>query len=346
MDNSLKSYDIYLNNNTISYFFRNYINNLKFKKYNIVDKNMILNTEKIIFENGEFIITCDNIYNLAEIYAVQDIMNKNRFIVIISHTTNIPCLINSGGIILYFNEDNKLYSKIILNTHLLVSYDDRNSYISKDNTFFRNQFLIFLAIHRDNNKLIININEFDYDDQLINHTEFYTDINPNRFYSMNIYVNKFLTLSDNSCIDISSFNINRNIINFHYYVFENSIENFIDKFIDKFNDSEDYDDKFGDGYPLNCIKCNNKTSRITFYYNYTIMNMGSGFCTNCIIRYSKSEKRWKCSKIINNNNCSSDLDLCYECKKNHDNIDYIFELTKSQKYPFKNEGALYPKKLT
>lgn len=332
----IKSYDIYLNNDNISYFFRNYIDSLQFKKYNIVNKNMILNTEKIIFENEECIITCNNIYNLAEIYAVQDFMNKNRFIVIISHTTHISCLINSGGIILYFNEDNKIYSKHILDKHILLSYDTRNSYISKNNTYFRNQFLIFLVIHRDNNKLIININEFDYDDQLINHTEFYTDIKPNRFYSMNIFDNKFVTLSDKSCIDISSFNINTNTIKFDYYVFDN--------FIEKLKDSENYDDKFCDGYPLNCIKCNNKTSRITFYHNYTIMNMGSGFCTNCTIRYSKSEKRWKCSKIINNNNCCSDLDLLYECKINHDNIDYIFDLTKSQKYPFKNEGSLCPKK--
>lgn len=332
--NSLKSYDIYLNNNTISYFFRNYIDNLIFKKYNIVDKNTILNTENIIFENEETIITCNNIYNLAKIYAVQDLMNKNRFIIIISHTTHISFLINSGGIILYFNEDNKIYSKHIVNSHLLVSYDVRNSYISKQNTFFRNQYLIFLAIHRDNNKLIININEFDYDEQLINHTEFYTDINPNRYYSFNVYLNKFITLSDNSCIDISSFNINKNNITFRYYNFEN-----IETFIQNISNLENNDDKFDDGYPLNCIKCNNKTSRVTICHNYMIMNMGSGFCSNCIIRYSKSEKRWKCSKIINNYHCCSDLDLFYECKKNHDKCEYIFDMKKSQKYPFKNEGT-------
>lgn len=51
------------------------------------------------------------------------------------------------------------------------------------------------------------------------------------------------------------------------------------------------------------------------------MNLGSSYCENCQIRYSDSNKSWKCGKLIETNNncymCGQELDENYCCNNQH-----------------------------
>ena len=266
-------------------------------------------------------------------------MNKNRYLIIISYINHQTYSKNAGGMIIYFDDDNKIYSKIILNKYILSSYDDRNGYLRSNKFFFRNQILICLTSHRDNQRVLLYINEFNYDDQPINYTYVFTNMISSMFFQNILHNNKILTISNTCVIDMSSiiFDKIKKLITFDKYEFDSKCES-IDKFLENFC-GENYDSKYDDGYPLNCIKCNQKTNNIVSYY-YGMMNMGSGFCTNCLIRYSQSEKRWKCSKIRNKNYCCKDLDSNYECNIKHDECEYKFDVKKSQKFPFKNYGSL------
>lgn len=341
--NNTKTYDIVSidRNNFIESFFKIYIEHLAINKYNADKKDSLSKQEDIIFENSETIITCSNRHGLAGLFAVQDLMNKNRFIIIVSYYLNRSCVQKASGIIIYFDEYNKRSSRITLNKNILQTYDNRNGYLNMDNTFLRNQFLISINIDRNTGRLLLYVNEFNYDDDCINHIELYNcDIYLERYFNYKVYNNRIVSVSNKSCIDISSFIFDKTTFKFDYYNYE-SIEDFIKNFNEK-----NYDDKYNDIYPLNCIRCNKKTSSITEYYK-GMMYLGSGVCEECLIRYSLSENKWKCIKLIDDNrHCFGNLNKNNECECEHIEYKYIFDIEKSMKFPYKNTGSLTIKKVS
>ena len=350
---TLESY--YFNNiqNSSGVFFRKYVDKLKFKKYKDIsddDKSKFGQNEQIIYTESNCIITCDNICNLSKVYAVVDMLNHNRFLIVISYQDEETSTSYSNGIIIYFDDNNVIKSKNILR-YIISSYDSRNGIISKENTFFRNQFVMFIIVHRDNCKTILNVTELDYDDQNKFNCTIYTELKTDYLnmykhkYKHKLYFNRFITLFDTCCIDISSFKIDKehDTITFDKIQFESVDANTFESYLSTFNENT-YDSNFGDGYPLNCVQCGKITSRITSCSGYTFMCMGSGFCENCLIRYSQSEKKWKCCKKKDDNYCCENIDKDTLCKNDHDDCIYEFNTIKSFKFPFKKEGRLVIKK--
>ena len=332
----IDSYNYNQTENYICTFLYNYINNLKIKKYNY-DDQIIKDNKNIIFSNSETIITCENIFNLSDILVVQDIINKNRYLFVVSYH-NKTYTMEAGGMIIYFNDDNKIYLQKILNKYILTSYDDRNGYLTSKKIFFRNQFIICVTNNRDNYHILLYITELNYNDNIINNGYIFSDTISSMFYKPILYNNKLLSVSDTCLIDISSiiFDIDKKNISMDKYELQS--KELISKFLENFS-GDNYDIKYRDDYPINCIKCNQLTS-IIMSHSYLTMSMGNSFCTNCLIRFSKSENKWKCCKSINKNYCFNDLDSNYECNNKHEECKYIFDLNRTFKFPFKNCGIL------
>ena len=65
--------------------------------------------------------------------------------------------------------------------------------------------------------------------------------------------------------------------------------------------------------------------------------MGSGYCENCMIRYSLSDKIWICCKYVDGNErrCNKKLNGEYNCDRIHDSSVYKFETGWELKFPYK-----------
>ena len=100
-------------------------------------------------------------------------------------------------------------------------------------------------------------------------------------------------------------------------------------------------------YPNNCILCSSETSIADYGYNYICMNMGSGFCSNCEIRYSMSEGIWKCVKQIGDGvMCLQKIDENL-CSNPLHSTEYILSkkvMGKVSSYPFKQKIKITVKK--
>jgi len=111
-----------------------------------------------------------------------------------------------------------------------------------------------------------------------------------------------------------------------------------------FNQSDQSNPVYTDGYPDLCIICSDSTQICTFGSKNTFINFGSGFCSKCDIRFSKSDKIWKCCKVIESNNKSLD-NLCCKtiegiksCSNSlHSKTEYLkyTQTSVEFKYPFK-----------
>ena len=329
-------------------FFQKYIGNLIIKKYKTKEYSEETKSadEEKIYSDDNVTLVCSRIYGLSKVIAIPDQMNANRFLITVSYMNTHSYMCEVGGIIAYFDNENQLQSKIIIN-RLIGTYDDRNGRISIKNTFFRNQFLVIVMCHRDNRKVILEITEFNYDDTCIHQTTIYTDIKCDRYsHDTTIHLNKLIHVAPKIYLDMSS-------IKFHTEKKELSIDkyntNTLEEFLATF-DGKNYDEQFNDGYPLKCIKCNNKLSRITAYYMYCITQCGSGVCESCLIRFSKTEGRWKCCQMVQNGTNTNYVD-CYgnlngdnQCTNDHASCIFEFTTSVSTKFPFKNEGSLVIRK--
>lgn len=91
-----------------------------------------------------------------------------------------------------------------------------------------------------------------------------------------------------------------------YYISDNPQDN-LEKFFEQANLYET--EEFTDGYPNNCVICYKKTNEASFGHNNTFIGLGNSFCLGCQIRYSKSDKVWKCCKL-KKGYTDGDIDLC------------------------------------
>lgn len=63
--------------------------------------------------------------------------------------------------------------------------------------------------------------------------------------------------------------------------------------------SPSYEPTERDGYPVNCIKCGDRTVSAEIYWdNDSTSHLGRAVCIKCCIRFSKSNERWKCFRVV------------------------------------------------
>ncbi len=341
-------FDININTNidTNNYFYDRYyddlINTRKYGKY-------LDNKSKIIYNTDDCIIIIKNITNIFNnIYAVKDEYYQNRFFIGFEiDSTYLNSYIN--GIIIYFDENDKLYC--VNNLHRnLFNFDLRNG---NYNTYLYRQSLIFTQSHRDTRKLILGINLLDINDFILNSFNEYTDFNMTRYLSNNIQLNninlnRFIIINGNydedtcTIFDMGSLkknktnnsNLNNYFINKNettilslnsYTVNKKDIKNFINGFTEEL-------EYYGHGYPEKCILCNNNTCEASWTYKNIFMNLGKSYCNICKIRYSKTDNIWKCCKVNENHEdfCNQQINKT-QCLCNHSNKMDIKVLGKSTK---------------
>ena len=99
------------------------------------------------------------------------------------------------------------------------------------------------------------------------------------------------------------------------YYLVNNLDN-----LDNYNEFEkifDKQEKYSDEYPELCPRCNKLTTQATYYYPnsepycQSFMELGKAFCSDCLIRYSWTEKSWVCCNLTHDNTgnlCSNILD--------------------------------------
>lgn len=87
-------------------------------------------------------------------------------------------------------------------------------------------------------------------------------------------------------------------LKFDYYISTNiNNDNNVNDIEDFFQKANYYEqEEYSDGYPEKCVICNKKTFIATYCYKNLLMGLGNSFCLGCEIRYSKSDKVWKCCK--------------------------------------------------
>lgn len=306
----------------------------------IVEK--ILPNQKIIYHNKEqkTVIIIDNLI-IFDAYAIKDEFEQNRYFVGFKSYGNYTGY-NILGMIIYFDSEGVLKEKRIL-SKILCNYDARNGFI---NTYLYKQSLVFLQIHRDTKNPILNIVLLSYLDNLITKVEFYLNgLKCDTIDTINNKINyRFLHIKTeyfNYLFDLGSTKIikNNSILTFKeenklvinsYKTDNDDLYKFYNSLIN--NPEEEYNDE----YPDNCIHC----SQITSNAVYDNMGFGNGYCFNCSIRYSKSDKKWYCCKLQPTTNylCGNIVDKNNYCSKQHSTTMEIcinYTNNSSLKYPYK-----------
>ncbi len=279
--------------NSLIYFWEKFVKEFTFEK--ILGKAPDRSDQLVIFSHDDFYIkTNKSCYE--EIIVVPDSnpsVNFSRFFVGFKYLTYSTCA-GIAGIFIYFDSDNKFVSKKIL-SQSVGAFDYRNGKIE---SCLYNQTLIFVQTHRDTRALILTLNLFDISDVLVANGEHYYD---GKKMNINLQTNfsRFLSVYDNLSLDLGSLKL-ENDKKYLLIDLVSSTE------IDINTVQEEY---FGDGYPNKCVLCNSSTSSAEYGYANKYMNMGSGFCSKCEIRYSISEKTWKCCKQV-----GDDIMCCEQIK--------------------------------
>lgn len=71
--------------------------------------------------------------------------------------------------------------------------------------------------------------------------------------------------------------------------------------LESLKDVPTYERTERDGYPVSCIKCGQDTTSGFFAVGNTTVGLGQAMCLHCMIRYSVSQKCWKCCKVVGEN---------------------------------------------
>jgi hypothetical protein len=353
-------HQIYKEKNSNFYvFFERIIKKTKFYKLDnsqvseFINKNKLDNIN-VIYKNEYTIVYINPIItelNL-KLYVVKDTNDSHRHFVGVGIEGGYTSFL-IYGLFLYFDKNNNVSDMIII-PEILLKYDWRNGRIDEKNTFLYNQSLVFLESHRDSGTLIITTCCFNYYDKFIGSYKDYTNIKSDYFCKNNKIENQMLILLDDktkkyygfdlASVKITEFNYDKDKINYDIYEIEYDL---LDEFIIK---SKDFPvEPYGIDYPKNCSKCNNLTSIANLYKNkkhgFSFVNLGSGYCYDCQIRYSLTDKAWLCCLITNYDDghwiCQQKLDSNFNCDKIHKNIPLIIkEEIIHEKKPYKKELAL------
>jgi hypothetical protein len=283
---------------------------------------------KIIWNSPNEYILMDDTWKYGQIFVIPDYSTPHRYFVGFEYHSGYTSSRVAGMIVYFDNEGNMIQNKKkIIPCGLIRDYDGRNGIINHLKSAFYKQTLIFTQSHRDTKNLIININLLDFNDKIIcqsskftelktiwfDYTNIQTMLKYPRFFHVFGYSNDKNNKKINIMIDLASLKLLKNYVNQYigpngnifkfnpadylsmdYYISNDEQDN-LEEFFEKANFYES--EEFTDGYPNNCIICLKKTSEATFGHNNTFMGLGNSFCLGCQIRYSLSDKVWKCCKL-------------------------------------------------
>lgn len=252
--------------------------------------------------------------------------------------------------IIYFDDNGILNKKIVI-PKLICNYDFRNG---KINTFLYKQTLLVAQIHRDTGALMLNIVLLSYDDFVIAKHHFYFENikNINEIKTIN---NRFLCVN-NHIFDMGSTRFEKrkiqpiitNIFSSKISEEDNLIINsYVVSNLELQNNIKE-EEKYDDGYPNTCIECNKVTFIAKYnYYNNVykcdcLIGLGNGYCHDCKIRYSNTNKNYECCRLLPNTNniCSNIVTKNNMCNKVHSSTfdTMILSYGKSSiRYPYKKE---------
>jgi hypothetical protein len=300
---------------------------------------------KIIWNSMNECILINKTWEYGRIFIIPDYSTPHRYFAGFEYNCEY---ISSriAGMIVYFDNDGNMIQnkKKIIRCGLSEDYDIRNGIINHLNSAFYKQTLIFTQSHRDTKNLIININLLDFNDNIIcqsskftelktilsnDYTNIQTLLKYPRFFHFHGNSNNKINNDDNKkkniMIDLGSLKLlkkyvkqyvqpNSNIFKFNpfYYLsldyyLSNSDQDNMEEFFEQANLYQT--EEFTDGYPNKCVICFKKTSEAIFAYKNILMGLGNSFCLECQIRYSLSDKVWKCCKLKKCSDTDS-IDLC------------------------------------
>lgn len=306
------------------------------KNYNLVD----FVNYNIIWENefNTVIILINKIYDFGKIFVVEDSYNTNRYFIGFCYngTNNFEYI---TGLFIYFKNDGTSDSlNTIISLNILGYYNKINNQINSNNSSLYNQTLLFVQVNPESQGIILTINYLNYYDEII-----YQSFNHLTNYQVNLSI--FNTLKHNSysrffyfedinrysCfIDLGSLKLipKTNLLQIFTYTTK-ELNEFI-KLSSKFEI-----EYYGDGYPINCIRCNMKTSICNIKQT---INLGRSYCFSCLIRYSTTNNCWYCCKLNKNYHlCNSEIQI-NECTNEHVNYNFTYHIVNSfNKYPGRDE---------
>lgn len=338
----------------------NFANNLNFVKQNV--NVPIANNEKIIWHcDGSVIVVCDKVNNAIanNLYAIRSLDDPNRFFV--GYIINDNSLDLLTGIIIYFNVDNKMTNKRIFR-QIVCENNRRNRTIGKSNTFLFKQTLMFIQFDKNIGPLVLNVCCIEYYDCVLGSFSKYFDMikydhsmndcnihnyeQNGKFLMFNVIeTSKQFSFQKICLLDMASTHVehnnNLNFVKMNIYFCDHDK---LDQFLELSSTFEET--PYNDGYPLNCIKCNDITSEVTYHNKNSSMGFGNAFCERCLIRYSHSEKQWVCCKLIENSFreyyvCHKKINEHHDCNCNHRDKQYNIVTKQSEIKPYRKIGNIY-----
>ncbi len=369
------SHDIYsYESNDFFVFYQKIVSGTKFKRFlnnqvddyiksNNLSKSVVIysdQTYSIIYQNPTLTSFSDYIYMIA------DPNDSHRYflgIMVHGYCTSIKIY----GNFVYFNSLGDL-TELILVPKMLLSFDYRNGRVDKSNTFLYNQSLVFVESHRDSRSYMITVCAFGYYDDLLASSTEHTQIKSKYFSSdRNIkQFDRFLFIGgeddkSNYLLDMGSTLVEKKnpeqkniylskselIMKYSMYQLDENttLDNISSQLVIFKSKPEQI---YSDPYVSNCIKCGILTSSAVFYDGNMSMGLGKSYCHECGIRYSLSDRKWVCAKLIPNNNLSY-KHFCFkevqkesgyvcDCEHSKELLEFKFELI--EKKPYKKNGSI------
>jgi hypothetical protein len=315
----------------------------------------------VIYKKGNIVIITNRPTQLlGTFFAVEDSDWENRYFV--AFAFSVGCLTESiTGMMVYFTEEGFCYSdRTIIYDKVIASYDLRNGKIRSCDMALYHQSLFFIQSHRDTHNIILYVSHLLYDSDTIDaSTSYYTNYTSNLFFCDDMTICKRFIVCElkDKCVvfDLGSLEFvkehytdilsgterNDSYLLFCSYILpsKGNVMNFLEM------GSNFPEREYTDGYPINCIKCDQITSAGTLYFksssaSYMTIGLGNSYCEGCCIRYSHTKKEWVCAKIdINGQTCDGFLQgdwLCSnESRHSLDQTYLVMSAGKQHKYPYR-----------
>lgn len=259
------------------------------------------------------------------IIVIKDYKYDNKFLVLFNVYSGYTTM-QVYGFFVFFNKG-KVAKKMYIN-NMITSYDHRDVNMSHENMFLYDDHFLFVYDHRDTKRFIGNFVLFN-------------TLNLYDYASMKIYNRYYFSFGGDIIVTNNS----------HVVIKDKDVYRVIDLYFDDGFSVGEYDDytkapvinkditEF-DGYPMKCVRCDKVGSIASAYYGISTIGLGNCFCTECMIRYSKSDRRWYCCQSINHGPCFNVLnDNNYQCDKIHD-TNYKLEFNKTYVPPYLEKGSV------
>ena len=291
--------------------------------------SQIFQSYQIVYQKGQTLIVTNKTPNLiGNFFAVEDTDCPHRYFVAFAFSVGVMTE-SITGLIVYFNEKGHCDSdRTIICERVLTTYDLRNGVIRGKEMYLYHQTLAFHQTHRDTQRLILYLHYIPYHFEIIEHyTSYYTNyiVPYGAVWGESIALFKrylHIPLVDTSllfdlgslvCVEEKTEDNSTNGIQ-RYFTIESYHLSRKEDMMPFLEIASLFPEKeYSDGYPLECIQCHRPTVAASYTYKgapYTAthMGLGSSYCTDCRIRYSDSNKEWRCAEIqVDGSICNSYL---------------------------------------